>query len=240
MNLDISNDITKDKAVDIEIQDFMNELENSMKDTKTQNILEIPEKYREFWEYRNGMEDDVAASLGLSRLLSDNFYHLSKSNPIKNQLNQLSKEEGTLYRKNSFSHEVDGETKFNVYKFENGKNKYINMSIPSEELPKGFYDKDIIFQIDDQGKVQIRQDLKYKAINGACEEMMPIKQEYDKKRLDYKKEGHLYEVYEGEGYIHLRDITDDKGAIEDIDFVVDNYKGEGIYKVINGEYTKIE
>lgn len=58
---------------------------------------------------------------------------------------------------------------------------------------------------------------------------------------EYKKEGHIYEAIEDDGDVFLNDITEERGfGVEDIDFVVDNYNGEGKYQVINGEYKKID
>ena len=51
----------------------------------------------------------------------------------------------------------------------------------------------------------------------------------------------MYEAFEDDGYIFLNDLTEERGfSIEDIDFVVYNYQGEGKYKVINGEYEKVD
>ena len=62
-----------------------------------------------------------------------------------------------------------------------------------------------------------------------------------KRNNEYKKEGHIYEVIEDDGYIFLNDITEERDfSIEDIDFIVDSYNGEGKYQVINGEYKKID
>ena len=53
--------------------------------------------------------------------------------------------------------------------------------------------------------------------------------------------GHIYEAFEDDGYIFLNDLTEERDfSIEDIDFVVDNYEGDGKYQVINGEYKRID
>ena len=50
-----------------------------------------------------------------------------------------------------------------------------------------------------------------------------------------------YEAFEDDGYIFLNDLTEERDfSIEDIDFVVDCYQGDGTYQVIDGEYRKIE
>ena len=67
-----------------------------------------------------------------------------------------------------------------------------------------------------------------------------MKEEELKKATNYKKEGHIYKAIEDDGYIFLKDITEERNyVLEDIDFVVDCYEGEGEYKVIDGVYKKI-
>ena len=52
---------------------------------------------------------------------------------------------------------------------------------------------------------------------------------------------YIYEAFEDDGYIFLNDLTEERDfSIEDIDFVVDCYQGDGTYQVIDGEYRKIE
>ena len=57
-----------------------------------------------------------------------------------------------------------------------------------------------------------------------------------------KKKGiYIYEAFEDDGYIFLNDLTEERDfSVEDIDFVVDNYEGDGKYQVLNGEYKKID
>ena len=46
---------------------------------------------------------------------------------------------------------------------------------------------------------------------------------------------------EDDGYIFLKDLTEKRDyVLEDIDFVVDCYQGDGKYKVSNGQYQKID
>ncbi len=58
---------------------------------------------------------------------------------------------------------------------------------------------------------------------------------------ELKKEGHIYKAFEDDGYIFLKDIkAGSEEPFEDIDFVVENYDGEGEYKVIDGKYEKVK
>ena len=76
---------------------------------------------------------------------------------------------------------------------------------------------------------------------GKLENVKHLKTQENEKALDYKKEGHIYEAIEDDGYIFLKDLTEKRDyVLEDIDFVVNCYEGDGKYKVIEGEYTKIQ
>lgn len=242
MELDISNNLTKDKSVNETVNGFVEDLKEFIQKNNSKNSLEIKEKYKEYWDTRNNMHDEACAILGLSRLYADGLYYYSSTNYIENEIAKLSEKEGdTLYRKEHFySTNEKGEAVFSVDKFENGKIEHIDITMPKNKIPEGFNNEDVIFQYDEKNNIIIRNDLKKEVIAAACKSMEGVKQEYKQEIEDYKKEGHLYEVYEGEGYIHLRDITEDKGAIEDINFVVDNYKDEGIYKFTNGKYVKLD
>ena len=124
-------------------------------------------------------------------------------------------------------------------KFENGKITHI--SISEDKVPKTFQNKDIIFQFNENGDIKVRTDLKEKVVNLASEKSSELKAMESKRNNEYKKEGHIYEVIEDDGYIFLNDITEERDfSIEDIDFIVDSYNGEGKYQVINGEYKKID
>ena len=82
--------------------------------------------------------------------------------------------------------------------------------------------------------------LKEKIVQEASSKVEYLKEKENEKALDYKKEGHVYSVVEDDGYILLKDLTEERQyLLEDIDFIVDCYQGEGKYKVIDGEYKKV-
>ena len=84
-------------------------------------------------------------------------------------------------------------------------------------------------------------DLKDEVVKMTSEKCENLKIKENEKAEDFKREGHIYEAFEDDGYIFLNDLTEERDfSIEDIDFVVDCYQGDGTYQVIDGEYRKIE
>ena len=152
---------------------------------------------------------------------------------------EIAENEGTLYRKQFMSNGSNNGGFYNIDKFENGK--ITNLTIPKSIIPSEFANKDIIFQYNDNGTIKVRDDLKEEAINLASQKVKNLRNKEQEINAEFKKEGHIYEAFEDDGYIFLKDITEERDfSIEDIDFVVDNYKGEGKYQVTNGEYKKID
>ena len=89
-------------------------------------------------------------------------------------------------------------------------------------------------------KKQTKTNIK-KIVNLASQKVPNLKEKENERNNEYKKEGHIYEAFEDDGYIFLNDVTEEQNfSIEDIDFVTNNYKGDGKYQVINGEYKKID
>jgi len=126
-----------------------------------------------------------------------------------------------------------------VDKFENGEITHISML--QDKVTNEFRNKDIIFQFDQNENIQVRPDLKKEVINIASQKTSNLKEIENERNNEYKKEGHIYEAFEDDSYIFLNDLTEErKFSIEDIDFVVDSYQGDGKYQVINGKYTKID
>ena len=134
----------------------------------------------------------------------------------------------------------NSEVKEIIDKFENGKiERYLKL--PAAKIPSKYKDEDIIFQYKQDGKIKVREDLKDKVINLASEKCQELKLKENEKADDYKREGHIYKAIEDDGYIFLKDLTEQRNyVLEDIDFVVDCYQGEGKYQVIDGEYKKID
>ena len=210
------------------------------KDDNKNNInVDNQNKYSNYWKYQNFMEDNVAATIGLSRWGADITYYDALGKAVDDSILELSKKEGTLYRKKFSANGSDSDGFYNIDKFEN--NKITHTTIQKNTIPKEFEDKDVIFQYKDNGILKIRDDLKEDAINLATQKAEYLRNEEHEINNEFKKEGHIYEAFEDDGYIFLNDLTEKRNfSIEDIDFVVDNYQGEGKYKVIIGEYEKID
>ena len=185
------------------------------------------------------MEDNVSATIGLSRYGNDITYYDELSKVVDDSIMEITEKEGILYR-NQFP--ANGSSQGQVYdieKFENGEITTIRIS--KDKIPKAFQNKDIIFQYSKNGTIKIRDDLKEEVINLASKKADNLREKEQAINAEFKKEGHIYKAFEDDGYIFLNDLTEERDfSVEDIDFVVDNNEGDGKYQVINGEYKKIE
>lgn len=242
MNLDffkeLENNLRNTEVKDI-IDKFVNELSDFLQKNSKNNLINESNKYSEYWSYQNFMEDNVAANIGISRWGADIRYRAELSEIIDNSILQLSQKEGTLYRKQFMASGHTNNPTYSIDKFENGKVEHLIVS--KDEVPNGFDNEDIIFQYKADEGTKVRNDLKEKAIKLASKNAEDLKKKESKLTSNYKKEGHIYQVGEDDGYIFLKDLTETRGyVLEDIDFVVDCYQGEGKYQVINGEYKKID
>lgn len=237
----LGKDLLQSKVLSDFVNNFINELKDYLEKGDNKNIMNVNKesRYSNYWDYQNFIEDNVSATIGLSRWSTDILYSNELSKAVNNSILEISKKEGTLYRKQFTANgSVAGEF-YNVDKYENGE--ITNITISKDEVPKSFQDKDIIFQFDENGTINVRTDLKEEIVNLASKKVANLKEKENERNNEYKKEGHIYEAFEDDGYIFLNDITEEKSfSIEDIDFVTNNYKGDGKYKVINGEYKKID
>lgn len=233
MNLEFINKLVNNVKENDLIQNFINELSNFIENNNKQST-----KYSKYWEYQNFMEDNVAASIGISRWSADNRYSDELSEAIDNSILELSEKEGPLYRKKFMANGPTDNPTYSIDKFENGKSEHLILS--GDKVPKGFDNEDIIFQYRNDGTTKVREDLKEKAVKLASKSVEDLKAKENEKTTDYKREGHIYQAFENDGYIFLNDLTEKRDySIEDVDFVVDCYQGEGKYQVIDGEYRKI-
>lgn len=237
----LGKELSQSKVLSNFVNEFINELKGYLEKGNNRNIMNIvnQNKYSNYWEYQNFMEDNVSAKIGLSRWGNDVTYYDDLSKAVDDSIMEIAEREGTLYRKQFTANGSANGGFYNVDKFENGK--ITHNSISEDKVPKAFQNKDIIFQFDENGDIKVRTDLKEKVVNLASEKSLELKAMESKRNNEYKKEGHIYEVIEDDGYIFLNDITEERDfSIEDIDFIVDSYNGEGKYQVINGEYKKID
>lgn len=247
MNLDdfniknLGKDLLTSNALSSFVDNFINELKDYLEKGYNRNNMNVinQNKYSGYWEYQNFMEDNVSATIGLSRYGNDITYYDELSKVVDDSIMEITEKEGTLYR-NQFP--ANGSSQSQVYdieKFENGEITTIRIS--KDRIPKAFQDKDIIFQYSKNDNIKIRDDLKEEVINLASKKAENLREKEQAINAELKKEGHIYEAFEDDGYIFLNDLTEERDfSIEDIDFVVDNYEGDGKYQVINGEYKKIE
>jgi len=239
LNLEIFNNLINNVKESNFVQNFISELTNFLENNSKLNEINQLNKYSDYWKYQNFIEDNVAASIGISRWSTDVRYSDELKNAVDDSILELADQEGTLYRKQFTPNGPTYNQTYNVDKFEDGKIEHLTLS--GDKLPKGFNNEDIIFEYKEDGSIKVRNDLKYKVIKLASESVKYLKEEENEKALDYKKEGHIYKALENDGYVFLKDLTEERDyVLEDIDFVVDSYKGEGKYQVISGEYKKLE
>ena len=237
----LGKDLLQSKVLSDFVSNFINELKDYLEKGDDRNIMNLTNqnKYNNYWKYQNFMEDNVSAKIGLSRWGNDITYHDELSKAVDDSIIEIAENEDTLYRKQFMSNGSNNGGFYNIDKFENGQ--ITHLTIPKSIIPSELANKDIIFQYNDNGTIKVRDDLKEKAINLASQKVKNLRNKEQEINAEFKKEGHIYEAFEDDGYIFLKDITEERDfSIEDIDFVVDNYKGEGKYQVTNGEYKKID
>lgn len=234
MDLEFFNDIINNIKESDFVQNFLKELSNLIEN----NVNSQASKYSDYWDYQKFMEDNVAASIGISKWSADITYHDELSKAIDDSILKLAEKEGALYRKQFKPNGSTDNQTYSVDKFENGRIEHLILT--KDKVPSGFENEDIIFNYKSNGSPEVREDLKEEAIKIASDKMKYLKTQENKKALDYKKEGHVYQAIENDGYIFLKDLTEKRDyVIEDIDFVVDCYEGDGKYQVIDGSYKKI-
>lgn len=235
MILDLFKNIANDIKESNLVQNFMKELSEFIE--KDIELTLAENKYSDYWGHQKFMEDNVAATIGISRWATEITYSKELSKAIDDAILELSEREGALYRKKFMPNGSPKGMVYNIEKFENGKIE--DLRIPYEQIPSIYQDEDIIFQYNNEGSIQVRMDLKEEVVKLTCKKCEDLKIKENEKIKDFKREGHIYEAFEDDGYIFLNDVTEDRDfSIEDIDFVVDCYQGEGKYQVIDGEYKR--
>lgn len=215
------------------INSLINELSNYLAKCDNGN------KYNSYWNYQNFIEDNVSAKVGISRWGNDITYYDDLGKAVDDTILELANKEGALYRKQFMWNSSNNGGFYNVEKFENGQITHI--TVPKSIIPSELENKDLIFQYTNKGNIKIRDDIKEKTISLASQKAEKLREKEQERNAEFKKEGHIYAAFEDDGYIFLNDLTEERDfSIEDIDFVVDNYEGDGKYQVINGEYKKVK
>lgn len=233
---DLGKNLLENNFISNFVNEFVNELKERFEKDNDKNIENTSNnnKYNDYWEYQNSMEDKLSAKIGLSKWGANITYRKELNKAIDDSILELSEKEGPLYRKD-FS--ASGQF-FNVQKFEDGE--ISNIRLETRIFPKELYNKDIIFQYNEEGNFNVRDDLKEEVINLASPKVANLKVKENERNKEYKKEGHIYEAIEDDGYVFLKDITENRDfVIEDIDFVTQVYNGDGKYQVLNGKYQKV-
>ena len=238
MDLGIFNNLINSVKESNFMKNFMKELSDFIENNHTLDKTSQYSKYSKYWEHQKFLEDNLAAAIGISKWSADIRYRDELSEAVNNSILELSETEGVLYRKQFMPNGYADNPTYNIDKFENGKIEHLILS--KDEVPKGFDNEDIIFQYKTDGTPKVRNDLKQKVVELASKSTESLKEQENKKALDYKQEGHIYKAVEDDGYIFLKDLTQKRDyVLEDIDFIVDCYQGDGMYQVIDGEYKKI-
>ncbi len=254
MELDVINNVAKEKNGNNEIDKFLDDIEEALKsdDKKGKNnIQEDAITTKELDEYWIGTAGDyifdiASKEIGLSLMTHDKNYK-KILDAVEEALKELSKKVGIIYYKGedgSFWNEELQKECYSVDRYEDGRKT--TLSVPKEDalykVEKGidkYNYEDVVFVYDEKGKVKIRKDLKEEAIELTKDKLVDLKKEQDKKVKEYKKEGHIYNVNSELGYVIIKDTTQRRVPIEDMEFTIKGYKGDGKYQVVNGEYKKV-
>ena len=179
----LGKDLLESKGLVNFLNNFINELKEYLEKDKEQNMinLNVENKYSNYWQYQNFMEDNVAATIGLSRWGADITYYDELGETVDNSILELSEKEGTLYRTHT--------------------------TMPRNAIPNELENEDLIFQYKDDGTVNVRSDLKKQVVDLASKKASKLKEEENNRNNEYKKEGHIYEALEDDGYIFLNDLA---------------------------------
>lgn len=183
----LGKDLIESKALSNFVNEFINELKGYFEKGNNRNIMNVvnQNKYSNYWEYQNFMEDNVSANTGLSRWGTDITYNNELSKAVDDSILELAEKEGVLYRKQFTANGSVNGGFYNVDKFENGEITHIN--ILEDRVPKIFQNKDIIFQFNENGDINVRTDLREKVVNLASEKSSELKVMESKRNMNIKK-----------------------------------------------------
>ena len=119
----LGKDLLQSKVLSDFVNNFINELKDYLEKGDNKNIMNVNKesKYSNYWDYQNFMEDNVAATIGLSRWSTDISYSNELSKAVDNSILEISEKEGTLYRKQFTANGSAGGEFYNVDKYENGE-----------------------------------------------------------------------------------------------------------------------
>lgn len=106
----------------------------------------------------NSLEYYVNKELNLSKSIDRANLDKTISKLINNTVSEFSKNNNiTIYMKEANGHKVNNEYVYNVYKYENGNKK--KLEINEKDIPRKWWDNNLIYQYNDKGEIVARFDL---------------------------------------------------------------------------------
>ena len=91
----LGKDLLQSKVLSDFVNNFINELKDYLEKGDNKNIMNVNKesKYSNYWDYQNFMEDNVAATIGLSRWSTDISYSNELSKAVDNSILEISEKE---------------------------------------------------------------------------------------------------------------------------------------------------
>ena len=217
MNLNILKNIINDIKKDDKVQNFLNELKNTIENTE---------------------EADMGI---LEKIQSENKISIGTKNQMELKMDEILKqyaketaEKGDLY---FIVEKTKAENTYTTYKYELDDDSVLK--IQEDELPQGATVNTVLRKTDE--KYIIDEEATRELENRITNVMQELINEQNRLLKEYRKEGHLYRVSENiNNCIFLWDITDKpKMEIEEVDFPEDLLEKatEGaIFEYLDGTY----
>lgn len=189
----------------------------------------------EYFEYPLGITEELGKEAGLPATAINDLLEDDVNEAFDKVAKEMS-EDKTIY--------VYLPEKYNtIYKISNGKKEKTDLG---EDMD--LWDEEgSVFKENKNGELVKDEKSTKEFHNEVLKELKEtVKVKYDNICDDYKKEGHIYEVDKklDENYIPtitISDISENRLIdIEDLDFVENEYLGEGYYTVKDGKYYMID
>lgn len=217
MNLNILKNIINDIKKDDKVQNFLNELKNTIENTE---------------------EADIGI---LEKIQSENKISIGTKNQMELKMDEILKqyaketaEKGDLY---FIVEKTKAENTYTTYKYELDDDSVLK--IQEDELPQGATVNTVLrktdekYIIDEEATIELEN-----RINNMANELL---EEQNRILNEYRKEGHLYRVSENiNNRIFLWDITDKpKVEIEEVDFpeeLISKATEGAIFEYLDGTY----
>lgn len=97
----LGKDLLSSKVLSDFVNNFINELKDYLEKGDNKNIMNVNKesKYSNYWDYQNFIEDNVSATIGLSRYGTNITYYNELNKAVDDSILEILEGEGTLYRK---------------------------------------------------------------------------------------------------------------------------------------------